>query len=212
MQLTTHATDFCSISAVLSTAGLRVEEKRLLPLLLVSLLECPQRRADGSVASSEEVIDFVYRHTTSCEFHLGLRSCAGFEVNRFCELAKLSVEVEAASAALGVQLLFGLLQRSFVTAERLLIATERTAKLLEEQVRDGDNVCGILTRRLTLGEASCYNCFDHVPPSPLCHLDPDETPPGGRRGAAARGERGDRRGARENQGEIGHFGPLRVGL
>ena len=61
-----------------------------------------------------------------------------------------------------MKLLFDLLRNSFITAERLLITAERTVKLLEEQVHDGDNVCGILARRQTLSETSCYNCFDHV--------------------------------------------------
>ena len=160
--LTTHASDFCAISAVLSTSALSIRAKRLLPLLLVRLLECPLRCASGEVRSSEAVIDFIYRHTTSSELHLGIRACAGYEVNRFCELVKLSVEVEADQIPLGLKLLFDLLRNSFVTAERLLITAERTVKLLEEQVHDGDNVCGILARRQTLSETSCYNCFDHV--------------------------------------------------
>ena len=73
-----------------------------------------------------------------------------------------SVEVEADQIPLGMKLLFDLLRNSCITAERLLIPAERTVKLLEEQVHDGDNVCGILTRRQTLSETSCYNCFDHV--------------------------------------------------
>ena len=75
---------------------------------------------------------------------------------------EVSVEVEADQIPLGMKLLFDLLRNSFITAERLLITAERTVKLLEEQVHDGDNVCGILTRRQTLSETSCYNCFDHV--------------------------------------------------
>ena len=188
VELILYPTDFCSISAILSTSDLTMRQKQLLPLLLVSLLECPQRGEGLEILSSEEMIDFIYRNTTNSEFHLGIRSCSGYEVNRFCELVKLSIEVEAANIHLGMKLLFDLLRKSFLTAERLLITAERTVKLLEEQIHDGDNVCGILTRRLTLSEASCYNCFDHVLFIREFHLDSDETAAGRRCGGAASGE------------------------
>ena len=157
-----YNTEFASISVILSTQHLTVAEKRLLPILLSCLEECPQRRADGSLRPREEVIDALYRDTVSHSLQLGVQEAEGYSPNRDCEGASLLLEVPGEALERGLELAEDVLVHGEVEAESVHRVLARAAKQLEEQVHGGEAVSMALLRRLMLREESNYNCFDPV--------------------------------------------------
>lgn len=149
--------------------------KRLLPLVLTSVLECPEYKNETLIRSSEEKIDYLYRATLRNGCHLGVDTRAGYEVGRGCETMRLFLEMEGSDVDAGLNLLFGLMFYSRFTPQRVLIAAQRTMKLLDDQVHDGENICAVLARRMILTDESCYNCFDHVCIEEVFYIDSHET-------------------------------------
>lgn len=157
-----YNTEFASISVIMSTQTLTTAEKRLLPILLSCLEECPQRCSDGSLRPREEVIDALYRDTVSHSLQVGVQTTEGYSPNRDCEGVSLLLEVPGASMERGLELAENVLAHSEVEEESVHRVLARVAKLLEEQVHGGEAVGMALLRRLMLREASNYNCFDPV--------------------------------------------------
>ena len=157
-----YNTEFATISVIMSTQTLSVEEKRLLPILLSCLEECPQRRSDGSLRPREEVIDTLYRSTVSHSLQLGVQEAEGYSPNRDCEGVSLLMEVAGDALERGLELAEDVLVHSEVDEESVHRVLARVAKLLEEQVHGGEAVSMALLRRLMLREDSNYNCFDPV--------------------------------------------------
>ena len=135
---------------------------RLLPILFASVTECPQILPDGTMRSSDEVIDMLYTETLSCSFQLGVEPTAAYQPNRLCEVASFQLRVARDKLNQGLQLLHDVLLCSDLHSDRIFSVLSKIMKLLEERVHNGDNVAEILLRRLVLSEESNYNCFDQI--------------------------------------------------
>ena len=140
---------------------MRCLRRRLLPLLLAVIPECPQRLDDGGERSSDEVIDLLYRQTVSCGFHMGVDNVAAYELSSPSEVVSLQLRVETEKLPLGLTLVRDLLLRSRLDPARVELVGRRLLKLLEERVHDSSNVMFILLRREMLAQQSLKNCFDH---------------------------------------------------
>lgn len=134
----------------------------LLPILFASIIECPQTLSDGTVRTSDEVIDLLYTQTLSCLFQLGVSPTSAYQPNRSCEVASFQLRVEREKVNQGLQLMHDVLLCSHIDGDRVFSAVSKIIKLLEERVHNGDNVAEILLRRLVLTEESNYNCFDQI--------------------------------------------------
>ena len=165
-------TEFATIACLFPTQSLSIEEKRyelidnlntsLLPILFASITECPQILSNGTVRTSDEVIDLLYTQTLSCSFQLGVNPTSAYQPNRSCEVASFQLRVEKENLNQGLQLMHDVLLCSDLHSERVFSAISKVLKLLEERVHNGDNVAEILLRRLVLSEESNYNCFDQI--------------------------------------------------
>ena len=155
-------TEFAKISAIFSTQALTVQEKRLLPVLLSCLEECPQRDADGSLRTHEEVIDILHRDTVSHSLQVGVRATQSYTPNRNCEGVSYLMEVEGNCMERCLELMENVLVRSVLDADAVHSVLSRVVKLLDDQVHSGDVIAAVLLRRMILTDDSTYNCLDYV--------------------------------------------------
>ena len=159
----------------MGTDDLTLREKRLLPVLLGCLTECGQHLPDGSLRSSDSVIDLLYSHTLSHSFQAGVDSSSATSPSSL-ECVSLRFEVETSHLAPALQLLQEVLLYSDVSLERVKTTLARESLQLEHWVHDGDAVLALLVRRALFSKDCLLNCFDAVGADCALDEDSDETP------------------------------------
>ena len=155
-------TEFAKISAIFSTQSLTLHEKRLLPVLLSCLEECPQRDSNGSLRTREEVIDILHRDTVSHSLQVGVKATQSYSPNRNCEGVSYLMEVEGTCMEHCLELMENVLASSVLEEGAVHSVLSRIVKLLDDQVHSSDVITAVLLRRMILSDDSNYNCFDYV--------------------------------------------------
>lgn len=150
MQLDSVHTSFVYMFVLMDTAGVPLELRPYLPLLLESLLELPVKRGDVLVPY-EAVVAQLETDTITTSTGMGLEALSRFQCGPYSHTASLMLQVEPAKYERCINWIRELLYQTQFTSERFKIIAAKIANDVAQVKRKGNKVVGDLMKGL------CYS-------------------------------------------------------
>lgn len=133
--------------ALMNTTSLPTELRLYLPLLLETLFESPIQRGNVLIPY-EEVVKELSNDTVSTSWDLGLEVSSRFSCGKFCNVAKICLQLETARYDKGIKWLQELLYHTVLTTERLKIIANKIVNDVSEMKRNPSFILRYIMREL----------------------------------------------------------------